>query len=413
MRLPALRAKIGEREFYVTALSFRQVVEHVESIDDNLYVSKTLSDLLQRSITSNKEGIAQYILNQPELFFNSLVLAVYDNYPEWHQIVVRTDNTEYFDIGLLEFPGPHKIFPIDGQHRVEGIKEALRRNPGLAEHQIGAIFIGHEHTLEGRKKTRRIFTTLNRYAKPVSLRDSIALDEDDIVAIITRDLLEENDLFKGNRIVDALGKAIANNNVTAFTSIITLYQCTLEVYKEFRRTKDGKVPNKGGLEKLLKFRRDTTEIDEFKAYAASFWNAMASEIDALKTFLAAEENPAMPFRNVENGGHMLFRPAGLLPYVNAALRLKGETESYQDLFKRLNGLPYSLNAVPWLSVLWNGLEKKMITSSSRLVYLMTLWLADEGQLSSKEMKMLRESYASKLGIEEDVDTALAGIKGST
>ena len=120
----------------------------------------------------------------------------------------------------------------------------------------------------------------------------------------------------------------------------------------------------------------------------------------------------MPYRNVENGGHMLFRPAGLLPFVNAAIRLKGETESYQDLFNRLNKLPYSLNAIPWLSVLWNGLEKKMITSSSKLVYLMTIWLIDESQLASKEMKLLRESYASKLGIEEDVDKALEGIKGS-
>ena len=37
-----------------------------------------------------------------------------------------THDDEYFDLGFLDFPGNEKIFPIDGQHRVEGIKAALK-----------------------------------------------------------------------------------------------------------------------------------------------------------------------------------------------------------------------------------------------------------------------------------------------
>ena len=46
------------------------------------------------------------------------------------------------------------------------------------------------------ERTRRLFTTLNRYAKPVKKSEIIALDEDDIIAIITRELVEKYPLFR-------------------------------------------------------------------------------------------------------------------------------------------------------------------------------------------------------------------------
>lgn len=63
------------------------------------------------------------------------------------------------------------------------------------------MIIGHTDSIEGKTRTRRIFSTLNRYAKPVGKGDIIALDEDDIVAIITRDLLEEYPLFQNKKIL--------------------------------------------------------------------------------------------------------------------------------------------------------------------------------------------------------------------
>ena len=124
MRVPALRACIGTREYYITTLTFQQVNDFVSKIDDQLYTSESLKDLLQRSITDNYISIKDYILNQPDIFFNALVLAVYDDYPDWREIELKYEGDETYQMGLLEFPGNHKIFPVDGQHRVEGIKAA-------------------------------------------------------------------------------------------------------------------------------------------------------------------------------------------------------------------------------------------------------------------------------------------------
>ena len=240
MKIPALKAKIGDWDYYITSLTFEQVAMYVSRIDEQLHKSESLQDLIQRSITNNYISIKEYILKQPELFFNSLVLAVYDEYPDWREIEFKYEKTETYQMGLLEFPGRHKIFPVDGQHRVEGIKEALKENPELKNQRIAAIFIGHKNDEQGKRKTRRLFTTLNRYAKPVKDDDIIALDEDDCVAITTRMLLEDYDLFTGKRVVYAKQKAIPLNNKEAIMSIITLYQANRELFKFFYENKFNK-----------------------------------------------------------------------------------------------------------------------------------------------------------------------------
>lgn len=51
MKIPALRAKIGDWDYYVTTLTFQQVSQFVSKIDEHLHKSESLQDLIQRSIT--------------------------------------------------------------------------------------------------------------------------------------------------------------------------------------------------------------------------------------------------------------------------------------------------------------------------------------------------------------------------
>src|SRR5476651_2496193 len=92
MKVPALRGELGGRVYYIATLTFQQVSDYVSPINDQLHKSETLNDLIQRSISKNYLNIRDYILNQNELFFNSLVLAVYNNYPDWTEIEVNLDN---------------------------------------------------------------------------------------------------------------------------------------------------------------------------------------------------------------------------------------------------------------------------------------------------------------------------------
>lgn len=400
MRIPALRANIGTWDYYVTTLTFEQVSIFVSKIDDQLHKSESLQDLIQRSITNNYLSIKEYIINQPDVFFNSLVLAVYDDYPDWREIEFKYDDEETYQMGLLEFPGNHRIFPVDGQHRVEGIKAALRENPDLKNQKIAAIFIGHRNDLDGKQRTRRLFTTLNRYAKPVSLDDIIALDEDDTVAIATRYLLEDYDLFAGKRIIYAKQKAIPPANKEAITSIITLYQANLELFKMFYEEKFGKKPVQKTLLEYLKFRPSIEIIDEFIAFAIRFWDAFKTKVSVISEFLSHSANAAEPFRNNETGGNLIFRPIGFLPLVKSSLLIyKREEKSFEEIFEKYNNINFNLNSKPWHYVAWNPIEQKMIMSSDSVIQLLLVYLYDSEILEAKEIKKLKEGYAAKISYE--------------
>lgn len=410
MKIPALKAKIGDWDYYVTTLSFEQVNEYVSKVDEHLHKSESLKDLIQRSITNNFISIKEYIINQPEVFFNSLVLAVYDNYPNWREIEFKYEDGETYQMGLLEFPGNHKIFPVDGQHRVEGIKAALREKPELKDQKIAAIFIGHKNDEFGKQKTRRLFTTLNRYAKPVSLDDIIALDEDDSVAMITRYLLEEYDLFSRKRVVYAKQKAIPANNKDAITSIITLYQANLEILKVFYEEQFNKKPTQKVIAEYLKFRKPNEEIEEYKAFCVRYWDAFKSKLSFIQAYIDKTENEAEDYRNNLTGGNLLFRPIGFLPFIKASLLMhKREGKEFDEIFERFNQINFNIDSKPWHYVVWNPIEKKMIMNSDSVTQLLLIYLYDSGVLEQRELQKLKEGYASKISYENDLNNVLQDI----
>ena len=231
MKIPAIKGKIGDTVYYTANLTFQQVNQLIKKVDQELHTSTSLREEIQRSLSDNYIKIKQYILNDPEHFFNALVLAVYDGQPIWTEIRYELEDEWYHNVGVLHFNGEENIFPVDGQHRVEGIKAALKERPELASETISVILIGHSTTPIGMRKSRKIFSTLNRYAKPVRLGDIIALDEDDIVAIATREMLESYPLFQGDRMKATNTKSIPTNDKSSFTSLITLYECHLELFQ--------------------------------------------------------------------------------------------------------------------------------------------------------------------------------------
>lgn len=410
MKIPALKAKIGDWDYYVTTLTFQQVSKFVSKIDEHLHKSESLKDLIQRSITNNYLSIKEYILNQPSVFFNSLVLAVYDEYPKWQEIKFKYENGETYQMGLLEFPGNHKIFPVDGQHRVEGIKTAIQENPELNDQQIAAIFIGHKNDELGKQRTRRLFTTLNRYAKPVSLDDIIALDEDDTVAITTRYLLEEYDLFTDQRVIYAKQKAIPINNKEALTSIITLYQANIELFNVFFERKFNKKPTKDRITEYLKYRPSEEEIQEFKVFCIEYWDAFKNNLSFISDYLNLNLNASAPFRNNDTGGNLIFRPIGLLPFVKASLTIYSrEQKAFSQIMKQFNDINFNIDSKPWHFVVWNPIEKKMIMNSASLIYLLLIYLYDNNLLQANELQKLKEGYASKISYELDLDNVLNEI----
>jgi len=412
INLPALRCKVGTWTYFVSSFTYKQVKTYVKKIDKELHTSKSLQDQIQRSITENYLSIKEYIVHQEEHFFNSLVLAVYDGDPEWIEVELNYKEKDYFNLGFLSLNGEEKIFPVDGQHRVEGIRAALDSGEASELDTIPIILIGHKNNQEGRIKTRRLFSTLNRYAKPVTLGDIIALDEDDTVAIITRYLVEHHDLFSGDRTVMAKQKAMPENDRTALTSLVTLYQCNVALVKSFYESKKKVKPTKKQFDEFLKFRPKQEELTFYQKSVVDFWDSFTLNISVVEAYMSSEDNdPAKEFRNNSLGGNMLFRPVGLLPFVEACILIKKKTRKYFDtVLAKLNLIEMNINQKPWLQVLWNDREHKMIMGSHEIVKLMIVYIISPSLLSAKDLKKLRDGYASRINFEGDASIVLEEIK---
>ncbi len=411
MKIPAIRANIGTWKYYVSTLTFKQVASLVKKIDDELHKSESLREQIQRSITDNYINIKNYILNQDERFFNSLVLAVYNGVPKWNEVELVFEEVSFFNLGLLEFDGSEKIFPVDGQHRVEGIKAALLENPELENEKIAVILIGHVKDDAGMQKTRRLFTTLNRYARPVNLKDIIALDEDDIVAISTRELLENNPLFTGKRISNSEQKHIQENDKYSLTSLVTFYQANLEIYKTYVKEHYGVNPTKTFLLEKQKYRPNDIDLKAFQSYLDSFWKSFSVEFSAIQEYLSIDQEPGKKFRNRETGGNLLFRPIAFIPFVQSVLEIhKRLNLEFNEIFKKLDKIDLTISNRPFEFTVWNPIDKTMVMGNKTLIKLFLIYLFDDLILSNNELRKLKEKYAFLLNQKENIDTILDGIK---
>lgn len=415
LNIPAIRGILGDIVYYTSSFTFKQIAERVKKIDQELHTSTSLKDQLQRSLTKNYESITDYILSQKEHFFNALVLAVYDGDPVWNEIEVGFKGEDYYNMGFLRLNGEEKIFPVDGQHRVEGIKDAIKKSPELEDETIAVILIGHHKDKEGMEKTRRIFSTLNRYAKPVSTGDIIALDEDDTVAIVTRNMLESFPLFMNENISDEKKtKAIVEKDTKSFTSLIKLYETNKIVYKYYTSFRDNtkRIHSSTEIDKFLKFRPKQEDIDDFEKYLTEFWELFINSFEGMKEYVVStKKDAAAKYRNRENGGLLYFRPVALPQLVTAILETCFRSKvTLSDSMSAYSQLEMCISKAPWVKVLWDAESRTMIMKNKTLVRSLLMFMYDRSVLNAKELESLRIRYAKVLEIEPtEIDDKLNAL----
>ena len=399
LKLPALKGIIGDWVYYVTLLSFREVRNRVRR-NDEIHETKELQDWLQRELTDRSEGIAGYLETQKQRFFNAVVIGVYGGDPQWYPLSLRP--SEYLDptsveedvevsMGILRLSGDEKLFAIDGQHRVEGIKhlakqigeEAFEEMPD----ELCAIFVAHKKTTDGMQRTRRLFSTLNRHAKAVSLSELIILDEDDVVAITCRRLIEKHPLFMDGKISLQKQKSISSKDQRSFTSVIALYQ-SMDTYLSMDF-----IP-KNRWKQFKSVCPNEEVVQQYVSRAYKFWDKLVERIPELQFVVNMKLGDELPnsFRGT-HGGDLLFRP--ILPLIlTKTLKDAVKLGMSEDTFlSRFSKIPRELDRPPWRSVLWTG---TMVTrkKNQKIAENLVLWMVDADPQEKKiKAGLLRQDIA--------------------
>ncbi len=374
---PALRCIMGDWFYYVTYMRFSDVAHWIKRTDQ-IHKSQKLRDMIQRELTPRATPIANYLIEQQERFFNAIVVGVYGGAPQWYPLEIGDspilgsadlDEDSRHSVGLLVLDGNEKLFAIDGQHRVEAIKRALEREPQLRDEELSVIFVAHGTDEEGRTRTRRLFSTLNRYAKPVSKGEIVALDEDDAFAIITRRLVDDFSLLKSG-FGDEEGfvrfgrsAPIPASDQQSLTSILALYHIVeiihVPVLDRKQRSKMGR----------LRIRRPTDQtLDTVFDEQIHYWCLLEESIPEYRELFKSEpkDQVAGKYRTRE-GGHLMFRPAGQQAFSRAVRIMMDRGEKMEDAVIALSSVPMELNTPPWRHVLWNPGTKRINSKAGALL----------------------------------------------
>ncbi len=215
---PALRAHMGDWTYYIVKMRMREVASEVK-FGSQVHHDYTLDEAIQRTIKESrvKKEIVTYLTGRQDRFFASLVVAAIGGSPKFYPVSMADD--PQFEIladeesleqsfGVLRFSGGQNYYALDGQHRLNAIKTLLQPEdeservdppPGFENEEISVLMVirPSEPTEEQWLSSyRRLFSSLNRYAKPTDKDTNIIMDEDDIFAILTRRLIANHDFFK-------------------------------------------------------------------------------------------------------------------------------------------------------------------------------------------------------------------------
>ncbi len=371
LMLPALRGSMGDWIYYTCLVPLNEVAKRVEYAD-TIHADKALSQLIQRQLEGKRStDISTYLQRTPQRFFNALVLATYEGHPQWLEVgnlravsekarFATLDEQARDTMGFLSLSGEERIFAVDGQHRLAGIKRAREDGFKGGAERVTAIFIAHNQKEPAR--TRRLFTTLNKTARAVKKLDIIALDEDDTMAIVVRRLVEKHEWFRNPKILVASSESLPVTNRISLTTIANLYD-VLKIAFRFEAgvgTKDAE---------LRFFRPSDSELDKYEARAIKYFSAIASTFGQVaELFNAKEPAKVTQVNRRPDGGHILFRPAGLDIFTRLAVDVAKKHEmKLPEAVRWLSDLPVALEERPYRDVLWDPSTGKMIVSNKALM----------------------------------------------
>lgn len=363
--IPTMKGNFGTTEYFLTTMNigeFLRSVRFPQELPD--WKDNTIEERYQREInlTRIRNEIAPYFANDPDRFSGALVLAVVNHedmvFEELWNIagsgrssVPQLYQSAATNIGFLTLQGSEILVPLDGQHRakafkyaVEGVDEKNRTirgsaNTELAKDQVPVILVRFDGP-----KARYIFNKLNRYAKPTVKADNLITDDDDAIAVLTRELIHPTEGILPPRLVRLRGNTLTGN-AFEFTTLGTLYDATAALIKGL------KLQGYGSPKQMNEAQRKTV-----LPVLSERWEMLLEGIDLWRDALSDATEGGDRKRIQIREQTLLGKPAGQAALIQAFLMMRDRCTgiSEKELCERLNRIPWGVKEPMWINVLMHS-----------------------------------------------------------
>ncbi|GII81374.1 hypothetical protein Sru01_63560 [Sphaerisporangium rufum] len=407
--VPAFKARVGEWEYYLCLMSYAQVAREVQFAYE-LGGNKDLGTMIQRGVGARTAEITEYLLTNPHRFLGSLVVAAWGGHPEYIPLTMEESAEQGMlagvdrEFGVLTFDGTHQFFALDGQHRLRAIKDAIKRKPDLGSEDIGVVVVPHFDSEEGRRKTRRLFTNINKNAVTTNKQENIALDEDDGFAILTRRFLDDHEFISKQGVVQVFSKQgtegelkLATRQVpvgqSAWTTIGVLY----DILRELGFDLDGSMHK-------VSVRATDEVLDESYEILSERMESLLDSCGELRRLYlgAASPKELRTPKGHEHDGHPFMRPIVQTAVVKTLRHaIEQGTIDWDEGFQRLSMLDWRMGAAPFVAA-WNETPGeratgKMATGKDISDLLLELLSAHVAPKSKAQIERAIRSYRSVKG----------------
>lgn len=366
--IPAFKARVGDWNYYICHMKYGEVARQV-GFAYELGGNQDLSTMIQRGISVRTAEITEYLLKSEHRFLGALIVAAWGGEPEYIPVEITDQDGLVTGLdrqfGVLTFDGTQQYFALDGQHRLKAIKDAIRKNPEIGAEDICVLMVAHFDTEDGRQRTRRLFTNINRNAKVTTGAENIVLDEDDGVAILTRRFLTDHHFLSETGRVKVISKSgdegemsLASNNIQkgdkhAWTTIKVLYDClgylTFDLHPSMRNASA---------------RPSNDVLDQSYLALSKRLDALLERCGELQQKLqsAPSARDVRAPKDKENEGHPFMRPViqKAICRVVADVVQSGRI-TWGDAMLKLADLPWKLSEAPWTCV-YSPESSKMFTT---------------------------------------------------
>lgn len=374
--LPCIRGIVGDWVYYLSTMNSSQISNWVEP-SKNIKEAKSLNDYLQRTLKKREKEIASYLIENKHRFFNSILIGVYGGLPDWIEFdIVKTGKKLSIDMdtikntmGLLIFKGNESMFAIDGQHRVKGIDKAIEltnlhgNSSGVHSDYYPIIFLAHIDNSAGKIRTRRLFSDINRKAKPIPKKDFVIIDEEDISAIVARKIYANNKYFKKGLLIDIESDTsnLDKDDINNFTNLVTLHTIIKRLSVLYNKDKTKKDWHEKNVNSLYKV-------------SSNFFDFIFMHINHYKDYFV---NNSLSLKEARiNNSYLLFRPIGLI--LIARLYVHFTKSENLSIFKdNINKISFILPKSPLNKILWNNGIMEAASKNQTLAYNLCLYLLGE------------------------------------
>lgn len=363
-----------------------------------------LNTMIQRGLGDRTNEIKRYLLKSEHRFLGAIIIAAWGGAPTYVDISMDDPDGMLAGIdrqfGVLTFDGTQQYFALDGQHRLKAIKEAIKTKPEMGKEDICVIMVSHFDTDDGKIRTRRLFTNINRNAKATTGAENIVLDEDDGAAILTRRLLTEHPFLSVEGVVKVFTRQgeegelrLAAGNVPqgdkrALTTIANLYEIVRVL--SFDLDPSMRQPQARPSDDVLEeaYGVISKRIDDLLS--------AAGDVRTPLTAGSSAKDLRVP-KGKEVEGAPFMRPV----IQKATARVVAEIVSqgvldWQAVMGRLNALNWKIGDAPWTAV-FNPAVGKMISSKENAELLHDLLYVHLAAPSKQAIVRARKQYKDLKG----------------